>query len=601
MSTKYLKALRLSVSLLLVGGLVASISQGGGAARAEVTLVKVEQGTVTESVKASGLLGARRSWPVVGAVAGTIREILVTNGQQVQKGDVIVRLASEATNKAAEQAAALHKSAVAQKQLFDASMSAGAPAPSSAGTPPAAMAASLVDSVGGLDRATALIMAQAQQPAMPIAIESQLAGLGTQNVVAFMQMLQERRGDIQRLAGDLSKSAGGVQQLVRTLVATLDALETGDAQAIVPSVMNLATEAGTGLADMVTLATTLQGMMDLLALPSAAAGEMPADLVSSVLGLLGGQRGDMVAPLAELGASLDKAQKSLVQILGMTVAGFQSSLAAVGNASASGMSTALGAYVEATASMMRSAAEKQAALELRAPEAGVVALGTVSSAGAAVAPDASSLLGSALGGGGDNVSGVISSALGGLAGDGGGAAPQPLISVGSDVGWGQKLFTIYDTGGWSARVTVDEAKISRLTPGMPAVVAVTSLGKTFPATVSWISPVGNSSGGSVTFALEAAFTVPPEEAANLRIGTKADVAITLAQVGPAPVIKMGALARDGNSVKAFVVHDGRTIAREVTVLASDGVNAAVDGLEAGDQVILAPIDIKDGQAVKAAE
>lgn len=597
MSTRYLKALRLSVSLLFVGGLVASVSRGGGVARAEVTLVKVEQGTVTESVSAAGTLGARRSWPVVGSAAGTIQEILVANGQQVNKGDVIVRLASEAIDKAAEQAAALHGSALAQKQMFDASMSGRASAELS-GVPLESMAASLVEGVSGLEKATALVVAQAEQLELPTALESQLNALGSQNVMGFVRTLLERQTEIQRLAGDLARSAGGVQQLVQSLVTTLDALDSGDAQTIVPSVMRLATEAGTGLTDMVTLATTLQSMMELLTLPPAAAGEMPADLVGSVLELLSGRRGAMTGPLANLGANLDKAQKSLVQVVGMTVADLQSSLETAATAGAGGMSLALGAYVEATASMMRSASEKKAALELRAPEAGIVALGTASASGTAT-PDASSLLGSALGGGGEDVGGVISSALGGLAGSGDGASPQPLISVGSEVGWGQKLFTVFDTGGWSARVTVDEAKISRLTSGMPAVVGVTSLGKTFPATVSWISPVGNSSGGSVTFALEAALDVPPEEAVNLRIGTKANVAITLAQVGPAPVVKMGALSRNGKSVTAFVVRQGKTIAREVTVLASDGVNAAVDGLEAGDQVVLAPIDITDGQAVKA--
>ncbi|MGK2958290.1 MAG: HlyD family efflux transporter periplasmic adaptor subunit [Acidimicrobiales bacterium] len=599
MSTKQIKALRFSVSLLLVSGLVASFSQGGGATRAEVTLIDVEQNTVTEAVKASGLLGARRSWPVASAAAGTIREILVTNGQQVQKGDVIVRLASEATNRAADQAASLHKSALAQKQMFDAAMSGGAPAQPVTGSSLGVLAAALSDNVNGLEQATSLVMAQAQQPALPSSVQAQLAGISTENVVSFLQVLLSRRGDIQRVSGDLSKSAANVQQLVKSLGTTLNALETGDAQVIMNSVMKLATEASTGLGDIVTFANAIQNMMDLLTLPPAAADEMPTDAISSVLSLLGGQRAGMAGSLGGLGDSLEKVQKSLVQVLGTTVGGFQSSVAAVGNASSSGMSTALATYVEATASMMRSSAEKKAALELRAPEAGLIALGSAGSTGAGTAPDSTGLLGAL--GGGDEVGGAINSVLGGLSGSSGGGAPQPLISVGGDVAWGQKLFTVYDTSGWSARVTIDEAKISRLVPGMPAVVTVTSLGKAFPATLSWVSPVGTSSGETVTFALEAEFSVAPEEAAVLRIGTKAEVAITLSQVGPAPVMKMGGLTREGNKVKAYVVRDGKTTVKEVKVLASDGVNVAVEGLEVGDQVILAPVDIKDGQAVKAAE
>lgn len=600
MSTKHLKALRLSVSLLIVGGLAAALFHGGGSARAEVTLVKVEESTVTEAVKASGLIGARQSWPVASASSGTIREILVSNGQQVAKGDVIVRLASEETTRAAQQATALHKNAVAQKQMFDAALSAGA-APSPSQTPLSVLAASLGREVGVLSQTTSQITAQAQQPAVPSAIAAEINELGTSNVLGFLQMLMERRGDIQRVAGDLGTSAISVQRLVQTLISTLNTLESGDASMIVPSVMELATQASSGLGDMVKLATALQEIMGLLTLPPAAAGDMPADLVSSILGSLGGQRGGMTSSLTDLGTSLDKAQKSLVDILGTTVSNAQSSMAAIGVMGAGGMSTALAAYVDATASMLRSASQKQAALELRAPEAGLVALGSAATPSAPMGSDASSLLGGMLGGGGDSVGGAINTVLGGLTGESASGSPQPLISVGSDVGWGQKLFTVYDVGGWTARVTVDESKISRLSPGMPTTVTVTSLGKVFPATVTWISPVGSSSGSSVSFALEAGFTPAPEDAALLRIGTKADVAITLNQVGPAAVVRMGALTREGSMVKAFVVRGGKTIERVVTVLATDGVNAAVDGIEAGDEVILAPIDIKDGQAVKAVD
>lgn len=603
MSTRNLKALRLSVSLLIVGGLSAALFHGGGAARAEVTLVKVEQSTVTESVKASGVVGAKRSWPVSSAAAGTISEILVTNGQQVNKGDVIVRVASDTTVKAAEQATTLYKNALAQKQLFDASMGSGTPLGGSGNTPLGVLAASLTDDFNALGTGASLITSQARQPALPSALASQLTSVGTPNVLAFLKLLEQRRGEIQGLAGDLATSAGSVQQLAQTLVTTLDLARSGDAQAMLPSIMQLATQASTGLGDMVKLAEGLQDMMDLLSLPPAAADEMPGDLVSSVLGLLGGQRDGMFAPLADLGVNLEKAQKSLVQVLGMTVAGIQSTLSSVSNVGVGGMSMALGAYVDATESMMRSANEKKAALEVRAPEAGLIALGSAVSSGSPAGSDPSSLLGGVLGGsgGGNSVSGAISTALGGLTGDGSASAPQALIAQGSDVGWGQKLFTVYDTGGWSARVTVDESKISKLAAGMPATVTVTSLGKQFPGSLTWISPVGNSSGGSVTFALEAGFNATPQEAADLRIGTKAEVNITLSQVGPAPTLRMGALTRDGNEVKVFVVRDGKTIERVVTVLASDGVNAAVEGLEAGDEVILAPIDIKNGQAVKAAE
>lgn len=603
MSKKHLKALRFSVSVLLVGGLVAAVSQGGGgAAGAEVVLVEVEQKTVTEAVKATGTLGARRSWPVSSGANGTIREILVANGQQVNKGDVIVRLASEATNKAADQAAALYKSAVSQKQMFDASISSGSPNPSPSVNTASlgAMAASLAGELGALNQATSMVTAQANQAALPETMKAQLSSIGTQNVLSFVNTLLARRGEIQRVAGELATSSGNVQTLVNTLIATIRTLEGGNVQEIVPSIMNLSTQASTGLGDIVTFATALQNLMGLLTLPPAAADEMPTDAVSSVLNLLGGQRAGMDASLGGLGSSLDKVQKNLVQVLGSTVIGVQSSLSAVGGASTSAMSTALSTYVEAAASMKRSADEKKAALELRAPESGLISLGTLSGTPSAAASGSGGILDSLTGGSGGGIDGAIGSVLGGLS-SGGGTDPQPIISVGSDVAGGQKLFTIYDTGAWSARVTVDESKISRLATGMPAIVTVTSLGKTFPATVNWVAPVGNNSSGSASFALEAGFTASPEEAAALRIGTKVEVAITLSQVGPAPVIKSAALVKDGGKFKVFVVRDGKTFEREVTLKATDGVDVAVDGLEIGEQVILAPLEIEDGQAVKVVE
>jgi multidrug resistance efflux pump len=66
--------------------------------------IRPEEHSITESVYASGVVKSRRQYSVYPAVAGTVEEILVAAGDEVKKGQPIIRLKNTTANLAAENA-----------------------------------------------------------------------------------------------------------------------------------------------------------------------------------------------------------------------------------------------------------------------------------------------------------------------------------------------------------------------------------------------------------------------------------------------------------------------------------------------------------------
>lgn len=65
------------------------------------------------------------------------------------------------------------------------------------------------------------------------------------------------------------------------------------------------------------------------------------------------------------------------------------------------------------------------------------------------------------------------------------------------------------------------------------------------------------------------------------------------------LLPSGALTVDAGTSYAYVVENGRAVRRAVTVLAESGGRAAVNGVEAGEQVISPlPVDVRDGTKVE---
>jgi HlyD family secretion protein len=89
--------------VLALGGLLASCN---AEATPIVETVRVERGTVTQTVSAPGAVQAADRQPVTATVPGVVAKIRVDDGETVEAGDVVVRLASDDVEFALEQAEA---------------------------------------------------------------------------------------------------------------------------------------------------------------------------------------------------------------------------------------------------------------------------------------------------------------------------------------------------------------------------------------------------------------------------------------------------------------------------------------------------------------
>jgi HlyD family secretion protein len=98
--------------VLALGGLLASCSADDTPI---VETVRVERGTVTQTISAPGAVQAADRQPVTATVPGVVAKIRVDDGETVEAGDVVVRMASDDVELALEQAEAA-ESALASSQ-----------------------------------------------------------------------------------------------------------------------------------------------------------------------------------------------------------------------------------------------------------------------------------------------------------------------------------------------------------------------------------------------------------------------------------------------------------------------------------------------------
>jgi multidrug efflux pump subunit AcrA (membrane-fusion protein) len=92
------------LALVLAAGLL--VAGCGGSDDPRVQTARVARADVTEVVDAPGTVTARATSTLTAAAAGTVAAVLVRDGQQVRKGDVLVRVSSPAAQERLRQALA---------------------------------------------------------------------------------------------------------------------------------------------------------------------------------------------------------------------------------------------------------------------------------------------------------------------------------------------------------------------------------------------------------------------------------------------------------------------------------------------------------------
>jgi multidrug efflux system membrane fusion protein len=172
-----------------------------------------------------------------------------------------------------------------------------------------------------------------------------------------------------------------------------------------------------------------------------------------------------------------------------------------------------------------------------------------------------------------------------------GIVERRRVSPGQYVREGDPIATIVDLSRLRVRFRVSESESVRLGKGQPATFRVTAFpGRAFECTIVHV----NAMADPVTRMVEclAAVKDPP---ATLRPGFFANVSVTVAREGEAIVIPVEAVLPTEKGFTAFVVVDGRAVARRLRLglHTRDGGVEVLEGLAKGESLVTAGAQILD--------
>jgi HlyD family secretion protein len=236
------------------------------------------------------------------------------------------------------------------------------------------------------------------------------------------------------------------------------------------------------------------------------------------------------------------------------------------------------------------ARDQQRRLTLRAPLAGTVQLGRISTGGGVTAPSVSGLPGGA------------QQALQEFAGSATQGQAGPPLRVGSEVTAGQTVATVYDTSDLLVAAEIDETDIALVRTGQPARVELDAFpAASFDATVRRVAVAptgGQSAAGGVTYQVDLTLGRANGPGRPVpRVGMTATAAIEVRRaVGKLSVAGSALVGRAGGQA-VFVVEDGKVRLRPVQV-AADGEDrvAIAAGLREGERVVSRGAErLRDGQ------
>ena len=178
-----------------------------------------------------------------------------------------------------------------------------------------------------------------------------------------------------------------------------------------------------------------------------------------------------------------------------------------------------------------------------------------------------------------------------------GLVAQRLLDVGATVSPQTPVFVLV-AKAVEIHVTVDEARVGQIRPGMTAEVSVPAYpDRTFTATVATVAPLGDARAHTFDVTL-----IAEDPAQQLQPGMFAEVQIVVATRPDAILVPTAAVVQQGGSARLFVVTDGEARATPVQVGLADADNTEIaQGIAAGAQVVIVGQNVlRDGQAVQIA-
>lgn len=547
----------------------------------EVPVAKAVTGIIEESVLANGNLQAKQSWPVAASSPGKVAELFVRNGDQVQAGQEIMRLDSPVVEGLLAQSKS--SAADAAKQCASGVSVAGINTTNGLGN-------TLV-SLGGSLSALMALADQGQGILAGLIPPGLTLGTGPGSISPEALRDQLKNG----LIANVNKTLGptlnnsitkAFNDAIAAEVSAIigDLVGDGASTELVAAITSRLTEA---LTKTFTKSITDQLTSEITAGLGAEIGALVDQVVNFQMELAK----TSMAGLQGVGQSLDVLRKQFNDSLGglaTSVLGVSTGAPGVQNVADSAQSLAC-TLRDATGTTALIAQQAKNDLLVKAPSAGTLVLGDSGGSNGTNPLDAvSGLVGGSLPFGLNDI--------GGLAG----GSSRKRFSVGTNVGLSEGLFTVYDMGGFIAVADFEEAQVVKLATGAPAEVRLEALGRTIPGTLTFVTPNGTSSGNSPRF--EAEITLEPSDAAQvagLLGGMVAQVKINLNKIGPATLVRDAAIVRDDEAESfLYVIENGKAKANKVQIIGSDGVITAVTGVKPGDEVVLSPRTVTNGQSVK---
>ncbi|MFT4219201.1 MAG: HlyD family efflux transporter periplasmic adaptor subunit [Microbacterium sp.] len=167
-----------------------------------------------------------------------------------------------------------------------------------------------------------------------------------------------------------------------------------------------------------------------------------------------------------------------------------------------------------------------------------------------------------------------------------GIAPDDSVSAGSDTA----VVTVQGSGGYIVEATVPLARIESVSVGQSADVALPALGSDYTATVASIGVLDVSSTATPAYTVTLALDADDDDV--IRVGATADATVALASVDDVLTVPTSAVTVAGSQATVQVLTGGEVVATPVELGAIGTERTEIaSGIEAGDTVVLADLTL----------
>jgi multidrug efflux pump subunit AcrA (membrane-fusion protein) len=546
--------------LVLVSALMLSACTGDDEPTIETATVR--SGEVVQTVQAPAQLDAVDRAELSAPLGGEVDQLLVGDGDLVEAGDALVRLASDSLDAQVAQAEA----AVASAEELGAA-SAGA----------------------GFDLSPVLGAFRGQlDTVFPALIETLGSQLETteSTLAAAIAGVEETTRATDEVGRDVQAALAEAQATLDAL--RLEGLDLDDAE--------------------VDLDLPKLDLPELdLPEPELPELELPG---SASEGPGGAQTAGITAALRDAQASAADARRQLrdtelaFRSASQQLLDAERDLESQADATAAAQAAAVDAQVEQAQLALDATRSRIDELVVVAPIDGVVELARGGGGGAPGLEGLPADLGDLAGGlGGQDAldgAGDLGELLGGGVADGATDATDGPIADGVEVGAGQPLLSVFDLSGFVARVEVDEIDVVQVEEGQAVTVRVDAFpGVELQGRVDHVAlaPSRDVIGGAL-YPVTVVLTGVPEDLA-LRVGLTASTEIEVRRLEGDTVVPTSALLRRGDAEVVHVVRDGIAVEVPVELLAIGDEDAAITGeVSTGEEVVTTGVElIADGDEV----